>query len=83
MNVKKTKSLKKIVLKITMSMTMSCDCLVESRSDWSADRFEPLGYFEMWVENERRLIKGTSLCYRVFVNMFFPPTEWIDLVDLG
>ena len=37
---------------IGLNVSMSCDCLVELGSDWSADRFEPLGYFEMWVENE-------------------------------
>ena len=62
---------------------MSCDCLVESGSDWSADRFEPLGYFEMWVEDEGRLIKGTGLFYRILVNAFFPPPEWINFIDLG
>ena len=61
---------------------MSCDGLVESRSDRSTDRFEPLGYFEMWVEDEGRSIKGTSLFYRVFVNVFFPPPEWINFIDL-
>ena len=62
---------------------MSCDCLIESGGDWSADGFEPLGYFEMRMENEGRLIKGTSLFYRVVVDMFFPPPEWIEFVDLG
>ena len=81
---KKTKSSKKIALKITMSMTvaMSCDCLIESGSDWSADWFEPLGYFEMRMEDEGRSIKGTSLFYRVVVNVFFPPPEWVDFIDL-
>ena len=62
---------------------MSCDCLIESGGDGSAYRFEPLGYFELWVENEGRLIKGTSLFYRILVNVFFPPPEWIDFIDLG
>ena len=62
---------------------MSCDCLIEPGSDWSADGFEPLGYFEMWVENEGRSIKGAGLFYRVIVDMFFPPPEWVEFVDLG
>ena len=62
---------------------MSSDCLVKSRSDRSADGFEPLGYFEMWVEDEGRTIKGTCLFYGILVNVFFPPPEWIDFVDLG
>ena len=62
---------------------MSSDCLIESRSDGSADRFEPLGNFEMWMENEGRSIKGARLFYRVVVDMFFPPPEWIEFVDLG
>ena len=62
---------------------MSCDRLVESRSDRSADGFEPLGYFEMWVENEGRSIKETSFFYRVFVDVFFPPPEWVNFIDLG
>ena len=62
---------------------MSCDCLVESGSDRPADLFEPLGYLEMWVENEGRMIKGASLFYRILVNVFFPPSEWIDFIDLG
>ena len=61
---------------------MSCDSLVESRGDGSADGFEPLGYFEMRVEDEGRSIKGAGLFYRVFVNMFFPPPEWVDFIDL-
>ena len=62
---------------------MSCDRLVESGGDWSADWFIPLGYFEMWVEDEGRSIKGTGLFYRVLVNVFFPPPEWINFIDLG
>ena len=62
---------------------MSCDRLVKSRSDGSADRFEPLGYFEMRMENEGRSIKGAGLFYRVVINMFFPPPEWVDFLDLG
>ena len=61
---------------------MSCDCLVESGSDRPADLFEPLGYFEMWMEDEGGSIKGTGLFYRVVIDMFFPPTEWVDFVDL-
>ena len=61
---------------------MSCDCLVETGGDWSADRFEPLGYLEMWVEDEGRSIKGAGLFYGILVNVFFPPPEWIDFVDL-
>ena len=68
---------------VGLNVAMSSDCLIESRSDWSADGFEPLGYFEMRVENEGRSIKGTSLFYRVVVDMFFPPPEWIEFVDLG
>ena len=68
---------------VGLNVSMSCDCLVESGGDWSADRFEPLGYFEMWVENEGRLIKGAGLFYRIVVNVFFPPPEWIDFVGLG
>ena len=67
---------------VRLDVAMSCDCLVESRGDGSADGFEPLGYFEMWVEDEGRSIKGAGLFYRVFVDMFFPPPEWIDFVDL-
>ena len=44
--------------KVGLNVSMSCDRLVESGGDWSADRFVPLGYFEMWVENEGRSIKG-------------------------
>ena len=62
---------------------MSCDCLVELGSDRSADGFEPLGYFEVWVEDEGRSIKGTSLFYRILVNVFFPPPERINFIDLG
>ena len=61
---------------------MSCDCLVKSRSDGSADGFEPLGYFKMWVEDEGRSIKGTRLFYRVVVDVFFPPPEWVNFIDL-
>ena len=61
---------------------MSCDSLIKSRGDGSADGFEPLGYFEMWMENEGRSIKGTGLFYRVLVDVFFPPPEWINFVDL-
>ena len=69
--------------KVGLNVSMSCDRLVESGGDWSADWFEPLGYFEMWVENEGRLIKGAGLFYRIFVDVFFPPPEWIDFIDLG
>ena len=62
---------------------MSHDCLVESRSDGSADGFELLGYFEMWMEDEGRSIKGAGLFYRVVVDVFFPLPEWINFVDLG
>ena len=62
---------------------MSGDCLVESRSDGSADGFEPLGYFEMRVKDEGRSIKGAGLFYGIFVDVFFPPPEWIDFIDLG
>ena len=62
---------------------MSCDCLVKLRSDGSADGFEPLGYFEMRVEDEGRSIKGAGLFYRVFVDVFFPLPEWINFIDLG
>ena len=34
---------------VGLNVAMSCDCLVKSGRDGSADRFEPLGYFEMWV----------------------------------
>ena len=68
---------------VGLNVAMSCDRLVESRSDRSADGFEPLGNFEMWVENEGRSIKGAGLFYRVVVDMFFPPPEWIDFIDLG
>ena len=61
---------------------MSCDCLVKLRSDGSADGFKPLGYFEMWVENEGRLIKETGLFYGILVDVFFPPPEWINFIDL-
>ena len=49
----------------------------------SADGFEPLGYFEMRMEDEGRSIKGAGLFYRVFVNVFFPPPEWVNFIDLG
>ena len=62
---------------------MSGDRLVKSGSDRSADRFEPLGYFEMWMEDEGRSIKGAGLFYRILVDVFFPPPEWIDFIDLG
>ena len=56
--------------------------MVKSRGDGSADGFEPLGYFEMWVEDEGRSIEGTGLLYRILVNVFFPPPEWINFIDL-
>ena len=62
---------------------MSGNCLVESGSDRSADGFEPLGYFEMQMENEGRSTKGAGLFYRVVVNVFFPPPEWVNFIDLG
>ena len=62
---------------------MSGDSLVKSGSDGSADGFEPLGYFEMWVEDEGRLIKGTGLFYGILINVLFPPLEWVDFIDLG
>ena len=62
---------------------MAGDCLVKLGSDRSADGFEPLGYFEMWMEDEGRSIKGTGLFYRILVNVFFPPLEWIKFFDLG
>ena len=68
---------------VRLDVSMSCDRLVESGGDGSADRFEPLGHFEMWVENEGGMIKGTSLFYGVFVDVFFPPPEWVDFIDLG
>ena len=34
---------------VGLDVAMSCDCLIKSRSDRSADGFEPLGYFEMRV----------------------------------
>ena len=68
---------------VRLDVAMSCDCLVESRGDWSADGFEPLGHFEMWVEDEGRSIKGTGRFYGVFVNVFFPPSEWVNFIDLG
>ena len=67
---------------VGLNVAMSCDSLVESRSDGSADGFEPLGYFEMWVEDERRLIKGAGLFYGILVNVFFPPPEWVNFIDL-
>ena len=71
------------LFKVGLNVAMSSDCLVYSRSDRSADRFEPLGYFEMQVEDEGRSIKGACLFYRVVVNVFFPPPEWINFIDLG
>ena len=68
---------------VGLDVAMSCDCLVGSGSDGSADGFEPLGYFEMWVENEGGSIKGTGLFYGVLVNVFFPPPEWVNFIDLG
>ena len=68
---------------VGLNVAMSSNCLVKSRGDGSADGFEPLGYFEMWVENEGRSIKGASLFYRIFVDVFFPPPEWINFIDLG
>ena len=68
---------------VGLNVAMSSDSLIESRSDRSADGFEPLGNFEMWVENEGRSIKGTGLFYGVLVNVFFPPPEWVNFIDLG
>ena len=68
---------------VRLDVAMSSDRLVESGGDRSADWFEPLGYFEMRVENEGGVIKGTGLFYRVLVNVFFPPPEWINFIDLG
>ena len=68
---------------VGLNVAMSSDCLVKSRGDGSADGFEPLGYFEMWMENEGRSIKGAGLFYRVLVDVLFPPPEWIDFIDLG
>ena len=68
---------------VGLNVAMSGDCLVKSRSDGSADGFEPLGYFEMGVKNEGGSIKGAGLFYRILVNVFFPPPEWINFVDLG
>ena len=67
---------------VGLNVSMSSDRLIESRGDGSADWFEPLGYFEMRVEDEGRSIKGTRLFYRVVVDVFFPPPEWVDFVDL-
>ena len=67
---------------VGLNVAMSCDCLVKSRSDGSADGFEPLGYFEMRVENEGRSIKGAGLFYGILVNVFFPPPEWVNFIDL-
>ena len=61
---------------------MSCDRLVKSGGDGSTDGFEPLGYFEMRVENEGRSIKETGLFYGILVNVFFPPPEWVNFIDL-
>ena len=68
---------------VGLNVAMSGDRLVKSRGDGSADGFEPLGYFEMWVEDEGRSIKGAGLFYRVFVDVFFPPPEWVNFIDLG
>ena len=68
---------------VGLNVAMSSDRLVKMRSDRSADGFEPLGNFEMWVEDEGRSIKGAGLFYRIFVNVFFPPPEWINFIDLG
>ena len=68
---------------VRLDVSMSCDCLVESGGDWSADRFEPLGYFEVRMEDEGRSIKGTGLFYGILVDVFFPLPEWIDFIDLG
>ena len=68
---------------VGLNVAMSSDSLVKSRGDGSADGFEPLGYFEMWVEDEGRSIKGAGLFYRVLVDVFFPPPEWVDFIDLG
>ena len=62
---------------------MSCDCLVETGGDRPADLLEPLGNFEMWVKNERGSIKGAGLFYRILINVFFPPPEWVNFIDLG
>ena len=67
---------------VGLNVAMSGDCLVKSGSDGSADGFEPLGYFEMRVEDEGRSIEGAGLLYRILVNVFFPPPEWINFVDL-
>ena len=69
--------------KVGLNVSMSCDRLVESGGDWSADWLEPLGYFEVRVKNEGGSIKGAGLFYRVLVNVFFPPPEWINFIDLG
>ena len=69
--------------KVGLNVSMSCDHLVESRGDWSADWFVPLGYLEMWVEDEGWMVKGAGLFYRIFIDVFFPPPEWIDFIDLG
>ena len=55
---------------VGLNVAMSGDCLVKSGSDGSADGFEPLGDFEMWVENEGRSIKGAGLFYGIFVDVF-------------
>ena len=68
---------------VGLNVAMSSDCLIELRGDGSADGFEPLGYFEMWMEDEGRSIKGTGLFYGILVNVFFPPFEWINFIDLG
>ena len=67
---------------VGLYVAMSCDGLIKSGGDRSADRFEPLGYFEMWMENEGRSIKETSLFYRVFVDVFFPPLSSLWFVGV-
>ena len=69
--------------KVGLNVSMSCYRLVESGGDGSADGLEPLGDFEMWVEDERGSIKGTCLFYGILVNVFFPPPEWVNFIDLG
>ena len=68
---------------VGLNVAMACDRLIKSGSDGSADGFEPLGYFEMWVENEGRSIKRAGLFYGILINVFFPPPEWINFIDLG
>ena len=67
---------------VGLNVAMSGDCLVKSRGDRSADGFEPLGNFEMWVENEGGTIKETGLFYGILVDVFFPPPEWVNFIDL-